>query len=98
PESCDGDREDLARIPTRLAAVTLASVQQLRPAVRAAVARWGARRIAYVFASSTGGLETTERSLAPDPRMPLAMGYRSADHGIDAQSAPVSRRRGYGGD
>jgi 3-oxoacyl-[acyl-carrier-protein] synthase-1 len=84
-------------IPTRLAGVTLASVRQLRPAVRAAIERWGAPRIAYVFASSTGGLEETERSLAPDPRMPLALGYRYTDHGIDATSAAVARSLGIEG-
>lgn len=94
----DGDDCDaLARIPTRLASVTLASVRQLAPAVRAAVERWGARRVGYVFASSTGGLEETERSLAPDPRMPLAHGYRYTDHGIDASSAAVARSLGIEG-
>ena len=43
--------------PTRLAAVASRSVRQLDPAVKAAVERWGSDRIAYVFASSTGGLE-----------------------------------------
>lgn len=85
-------------IPTRLAAVALASVQQLRPAVRAAVDRWGARRVAYVFASSTGGLEETERLLAPDPRLPLSSGgYRYTDHGIDATSAAIARSLGVEG-
>lgn len=91
------EREALERIPTRLASVTLASVCQLRPAVRAAIERWGARRIAYVFASSTGGLEETERSLAPDPQMPLAVGYRYTDHGIDATSAAVAHTLGIEG-
>jgi 3-oxoacyl-[acyl-carrier-protein] synthase-1 len=89
--------DDLEAIPTRLASVTAASVRQIRSAVHAAAQRWGARRIAYVFASSTGGLEETERSLAPDPHMPLAMGYRYADHGIDATSAAVARSLGIEG-
>jgi 3-oxoacyl-[acyl-carrier-protein] synthase-1 len=85
-------------VPTRLATVALASVRQLRPAVRAAVDRWGARRVAYVFASSTGGLEETERALAPDPRLPLSSaGYRYTDHGIDATSAAIARSLGAGG-
>ena len=85
-------------IPTRLATVMLPSVRQLRPAVRAAVDRWGARRVAYVFASSTGGLEETERSLAPDPRLPLSSAvYRYADHGIDAASAAVAHSLGMEG-
>jgi 3-oxoacyl-[acyl-carrier-protein] synthase-1 len=83
---------------TRLAGAALASVRQLQPAVRAAVDRWGARRVAYVFASSTGGLEETERWLAPDPRL-LAAGvrYSYADHGIDATSAAIAHRLGVEG-
>lgn len=91
PSASERDEADaLACIPTRLARVTQASVRQLRPGVAAAIERWGARRIAYVFASSTGGLEETERSLAPDPRLPRAVGYRYVDHGIDATSAAVA--------
>jgi len=102
PSAGDRDAGDAAPdalecIPTRLAGVTLASVRQLRASVRAAIERWGARRIAYVFASSTGGLEETERSLAPDPRMPLALGYRYTNHGIDATSAAVARCLGIEG-
>ena len=86
------------RIPTRLAEVSLPSVDQMRPAVRAAALRWGAKRVAYVFASSTGGLEQTERSLAPDPRLPLsAGGYRYTDHGIDATSAAIAHSLGIEG-
>lgn len=85
-------------LPTRLATVALASVRQLRPAVRTAVDRWGASRVAYVFASSTGGLEETERSLAPDPRLPVTgAGYRYIDHGIDASSPAIARYLGITG-
>jgi 3-oxoacyl-[acyl-carrier-protein] synthase-1 len=77
--------------PTRLTRLALASVRQIRQAVGAAVDRWGADRVAYVFASSTGGLEETERRLAPDPRLPSATpGYRYADHAIDATSAAIA--------
>ncbi len=83
---------------TRLATVALASVRQLRPAVRAAVGRWGAERIAYVFGSSTGGLEETERSLAPDPSMPItSAGYRYADHAIDATTTAIAVYLGIAG-
>lgn len=92
------DEDRLACVPTRLATVALASVRQLRPAVRAAVERWGAPRVAYVFASSTGGLEETERSLAPDPRKPITgASYRYADHAIDATSAAIAQHLGLGG-
>jgi 3-oxoacyl-[acyl-carrier-protein] synthase-1 len=84
--------------PTRLARVALASVRQIRHAVGAAVDRWGAHRVAYVFASSTGGLEETERWLAPDPRLPVeTTGYRYADHAIDAHSAAIARSLGVRG-
>ena len=69
---------------TRLAGVAMPAVRALEPAVRAAVDRWGADRVAYLFASSTGGLEETERTLVPDPRMPATIEYSYANHGIDA--------------
>jgi 3-oxoacyl-[acyl-carrier-protein] synthase-1 len=97
PPSASADDDRLACTATRLATVALASVRQLRPAVRAAVARWGAGRIAYVFASSTGGLEETERSLAPQPRLPPSAGYRYANHAIDATSAAIADYLGVGG-
>lgn len=91
----NSDHDALDCIPTRLAMAALPSVRELRPAVRAAVDRWGARRVAYVFASSTGGLDETERALAPDPRLPLASGrYRYTDHGIDATSQAIARSFG----
>jgi 3-oxoacyl-[acyl-carrier-protein] synthase-1 len=83
--------------PTRLATVALAAVRQLVPAARATVERWGADRVAYVFASSTGGLEQTERALAPDPRLPLTGKYSYADHGIDATSAAIAHLLGVHG-
>ncbi|HMG56249.1 MAG TPA: beta-ketoacyl synthase N-terminal-like domain-containing protein [Kofleriaceae bacterium] len=85
-------------LPTRLAGVAHASLRQLRPAVAAAVERWGARRVGYAFASSTGGLEETERALAPHPRIAaVTPGYRYADHGIDATRAAVMRSLGIEG-
>lgn len=90
--------DHVACTPTRVARIALAAVRRLRPAVRAAVERWGAQRIAYVFASSTGGLEETERALAPDPRMPPSgAGYQYADHGIDATSAAIAHDLGAAG-
>ncbi len=83
---------------TRLAQVALASVRQLRPAVTAAVERWGASRVAYVFASSTGGLEETERWLAPDPRRPPSgAAQRYGDHAIDATTEAIMRDLGIAG-
>jgi 3-oxoacyl-[acyl-carrier-protein] synthase-1 len=54
--------------------------------------------VAYVFSSSTGGLEETERTLAPHPRLPVTgTGYRYADHGIDATSAAIAQGLGVEG-
>jgi 3-oxoacyl-[acyl-carrier-protein] synthase-1 len=91
------DANELACAPTRLARIALASVRQLRPAVRAAVDRFGAQRIAYVIASSTGGLEETERTLAPDARLPVSAGYQYSAHAIDATSAAIARYLGIAG-
>jgi 3-oxoacyl-[acyl-carrier-protein] synthase-1 len=97
-ERVDDNENALDCIATRLAMAALPSMRQVRPAVRAAVDRWGARRVAYVFASSTGGLDETERALAPDPRMPLASArYRYTDHGIDATSQAIARHLGVEG-
>lgn len=86
------------RMLTRLALVAQASVRQLQPAVRGAAERWGPRRVAYVFASSTGGLDETERALAPDPRLPLSSErYHYTDHGIDATSDAIAASFGITG-
>lgn len=96
PAWSDDDRLDCTA--TRLARVAFASVRQIRPAVRAAVDRWGADRVAYVFASSTGGLEETERTLAPQPQLPTSGGdYRYADHLIDATSVAIAQHLGVEG-
>jgi 3-oxoacyl-[acyl-carrier-protein] synthase-1 len=85
-------------IPTRLALAAQASVHQLRAAVSAVVERWGADRVAYVFASSTGGLDETERALAPDPRLPLSSArYRYTDHGVDATRDAIAASLGVAG-
>ncbi|CAN5901340.1 beta-ketoacyl-[acyl-carrier-protein] synthase family protein [soil metagenome] len=83
---------------TRLSTVALASARQLLPSVVAARGRWSPKRIAYVFASSTGGLEETERTLAPSAQIPVTTaGYRYADHGIDATSSAIASYLGIEG-
>lgn len=74
---------------TRLARVAFASARQLRPSVAAAARRWGSDRVAYVFASSTGGLEQTERTLAPHASLAAApySGFAYADHSVDGTCA-----------
>jgi 3-oxoacyl-[acyl-carrier-protein] synthase I len=77
---------------TRLARVAFASARQLRPAVAAAAARWGAERVACVFASSTGGLEQSERTIAPHASLVAASydGFTYADHSADAACAALA--------
>lgn len=91
---CGADALDCT--PTRVANIAFASVRQMRPAVRAAVDRWGAGRIAYVFASSTGGLEQTETRIDPRRQDPGA-GVSYADHGIDATTPAIARYLGLEG-
>jgi 3-oxoacyl-[acyl-carrier-protein] synthase-1 len=81
-----------------MARIAAASVRALAPTVHSAVARWGASRVAYVFASSTGGIEETERAMVPDARLPvLAAPYRYANHLIDATSAAIAAYLGIEG-
>ncbi|HKE17131.1 MAG TPA: beta-ketoacyl synthase N-terminal-like domain-containing protein [Kofleriaceae bacterium] len=77
---------------TRLARVAFASSRQLRPAAAEAARRWGAERVACVFASSTGGLEQSERALAPHPSLVAASygGFTYADHSADAACAALA--------
>lgn len=89
---------DLDCTPTRVAQIAFSSARQLLPAVRAATECWGPTRVGYVFASSTGGLEQTERGLDPRPRDPSAdTGICYADHGIDATVAALARYFGIAG-
>jgi 3-oxoacyl-[acyl-carrier-protein] synthase-1 len=77
---------------TRQAMIADASVRQLEQQVRAAVDRWSASRVAYVFASSTGGLENTERFF-----LHANEHYTYDDHWVDATSASVMQRFGITG-
>ncbi|MEP6860669.1 MAG: beta-ketoacyl synthase N-terminal-like domain-containing protein [Deltaproteobacteria bacterium] len=95
PELPTGDTLGCAM--TRIATLVLASARQLRPAVHAAAARWGPRRVAYVFASSTGGIEATERTLSPLVALPAGPAYHYANHGIDATSNAVTAYFGIAG-
>lgn len=95
PAAAWSEDDRLACTRTRVARIAFASVRQIRRGVRAAVDRWGAQRVAYVFASSTGGLEETEQTLAPHARMPVTSGgYQYADHGIDATSVAIAQYLG----
>jgi 3-oxoacyl-[acyl-carrier-protein] synthase I len=91
------DSEGLACVMTRVAQIAFASVKQLQPAAHASVERWGARRVAYVFASSTGGLEETERAIAPHPSLPMTAEYSYANHGVDATTPAIMQYLGIEG-
>ena len=82
---------------TRVAMLAMASVQQIKAPVAEAVARFGAARVGYVFASSTGGLEETERTLAPHEMMPVTNPYLYGNHGIDAASPAIMSYLGISG-
>lgn len=88
-------RDALICTPTRVTNIAFASARQIRPAARAAVEHWGAARVAYVFASSTGGLEHTEQNL--DPQRAAKSSYSYADHGIDATMPAIGRYLGVAG-
>ncbi|MBK9071563.1 MAG: beta-ketoacyl-[acyl-carrier-protein] synthase II [Myxococcales bacterium] len=84
---------------TRVMQVALPSVIAIAPAVTRAVARWGAARVGYIFASSTGGLEQTEQAL-------LATGEQGAspsraglyaDHAMNATSDAIAAYWGISG-
>jgi 3-oxoacyl-[acyl-carrier-protein] synthase-1 len=87
--------EGLACVMTRVAQIAFASVEQLQLA--ATISRWGARRVAYVFASSTGGLEETERALARHPTLPITAPYSYANHGVDATTPAIMQYLGIEG-
>ena len=88
---------ELACAMTRVATVALASVRQIKRTTDAAIERWGAARVAYVFGSSTGGLEETERTFAPESRHLVVRPYHYANHPIDATVAAVMHYLGLAG-
>ncbi|HEY4182495.1 MAG TPA: beta-ketoacyl synthase N-terminal-like domain-containing protein [Kofleriaceae bacterium] len=91
------DDLDFPCAQTRLASVAFASVRQLRSAAARTVARWGSMRVAYVFASSTGGLEQSERAIAPSPLRPAPAVFSYADHLMDATSDSIAHNLGASG-
>lgn len=71
----------LARYDTRLARIAHALFAEIEPALARALQRYGASRVALVLASSTGGLETTERAsaqLAAAGRLPEQYSFEHA--------------------
>jgi 3-oxoacyl-[acyl-carrier-protein] synthase-1 len=64
PEALPALPARLARFDTRLARIAFHVLQSLERPLARAIARCGAERIAIVVASSTGGLEASERAFA----------------------------------
>ena len=81
----------LPQVPSRLArygcrnnALALCALQQIEPAVRAAVQRHGARRVGVVTGSSTSGVGATEDAYASwlrDGRLPAEFSYSQHELG-----------------
>jgi len=68
-----------------------------RPAVRGRGRPLGARRVAYVFASSTDGLDETERALRPIRGSLAGARYRSPIHGSTRPASGSARHLGVEG-
>ena len=89
--------EDLPAVPEALAAygsrnnrLMLAALDEVRPAVAAAVARWGADRVAVILGTSTSGIADGEAALARLRRQgawPVSYDYRQQELGGLAEFA-----------
>ncbi len=69
-------------------ALVLAAVAQIRPALQAAVARYGAQRVGVVIGTSTSGIGETEQALArqvADGALPPEFSYRAQEMGSPAE-------------
>ncbi|MGW8392570.1 beta-ketoacyl-ACP synthase [Pseudoduganella sp. HUAS MS19] len=69
-------------------ALALAALEQIRPAVQAAVARHGASRVGVVLGTSTSGIGETEQALARqgvNGVLPAEFSYRAQEMGSPAE-------------
>lgn len=87
-----GELPSLAHVPpylhSRNNALALAALAQIRPAVEAAIARFGAGRIGVVVGTSTSGIGETERAmeeLSPEGALPEGFSYRAQEMGSPAE-------------
>jgi 3-oxoacyl-[acyl-carrier-protein] synthase-1 len=87
-----GDLPSVAHLPPHLRsrnnALALAALAQIRAAVEAAVARYGAGRVGVVVGTSTSGIGETERALhqqAGDGALPESFHYRVQEMGSPAE-------------
>lgn len=74
------------RYDTRLSRIGMMALSEVRPAVDAAIARWGAHRIAILIGTSTGGLDATEvayQAWAKDGALPPSFDL-TAQHDFNA--------------
>jgi 3-oxoacyl-[acyl-carrier-protein] synthase-1 len=82
----------LAHLPphqrSRNNALALAALAQIRPAVDAAIARYGADRVGVVIGTSTSGIGETEQAVgrhATDGALPAGFNYRVQEMGSPAE-------------
>jgi 3-oxoacyl-[acyl-carrier-protein] synthase-1 len=78
--------------------LALAALAQIRPAVEAAVARYGAHRVGIVIGTSTSGVSETERAIAAhaaDGALPDSFHYAQQEMGSPA--AMLARELGVSG-
>ncbi|NOY92090.1 MAG: beta-ketoacyl-ACP synthase [Deltaproteobacteria bacterium] len=83
----------------RLARLGVLAYADVAQQVEAAVARWGAHRVAVVLGTSTGGLEATESALLEWKRggaLPASYDFRR-QHGFDALGELLARMAGVEG-
>jgi len=87
-----GELPSVAHLPLHLRsrnnALALAALAQIRPAVVAAVARYGASRVGVVLGTSTSGIGETEQALAhhvANGALPEAFSYRAQEMGSPAE-------------
>lgn len=87
-----GDLPSVAHLPAHLRsrnnALVLAAVAQIRPAVQAAVSRYGASRVGVVVGTSTSGIGETEQALAhhaAQGALPPEFSYRAQEMGSPAE-------------
>lgn len=88
-----------ARFDTRLARIGMMALRQIEPEVRAAIARWGASRVAILIGTSTGGLDATElayQSWAQSGALPATFDL-SAQHDFNALGELYARHLGVEG-
>lgn len=91
--------ERWSEFDTRQARLAWMSLEEIRPAIENARARWGGGRIGLILGTSNGGIDATERTVAtyladPDRRRLAHLGTR---HAFDAASRMIADECGLEG-